>query len=55
MNIMAFLVRNNIGEITKSKPFGNSNTFFELINKHLNVISSCENINKGKEPEDIEK
>ena len=55
MNIMAFLVRNNIGEITKSKPFGNSNTFLELINKHLKVISSCENINKDKEPEDIEK
>lgn len=38
MNIMAFLVRNNIGNIKTSKPFGNTHTFFELIEKHLQVI-----------------
>ena len=38
MNVMAFLVRNNIGDINQSKPFGNKNTFFELINKHLEII-----------------
>lgn len=38
MNIMAFLVRNNIGKIEESKPFGNKRTFFELIEGHLNII-----------------
>lgn len=38
LNIMAFLVRNRIGEIEKSKPFGNSKTFFELIDEHLKII-----------------
>lgn len=38
MNIMAFLVRNNIGNIKTSKPFGNKHTFFELIEKHLQVV-----------------
>lgn len=40
LNIMAFLVRNNIGEIEKSKPFGNKFTFFQLIDKHLEIINS---------------
>ena len=38
LNIMAFLVRNKIGDIEKSKPFGNKNTFFCLIEGHLNII-----------------
>jgi hypothetical protein len=38
MNVMAFLVRNKIGDINTSKPFGNKNTFFELIRGHLGVI-----------------
>ena len=40
LNIMAFLVRNNIGEIEKNKPFGNKYSFFELINMHLNIIKT---------------
>lgn len=43
LNIMAFLVRNNIGEIEKSKPFGNTHTFFELIDGHQNIIKNCNN------------
>lgn len=43
LNIMAFLVRNNIGEIEKSKPFGNTYTFFELIDGHQNIIKNCNN------------
>lgn len=38
LNVMAFLVRNRIGDIEKSKPFGNTHTFFELIEGHLGVI-----------------
>lgn len=38
MNVMAFLVRNNIGDIETSKPFGNKNTFFDLIKGHLAII-----------------
>lgn len=38
MNIMAFLVRNNIGIIEDSKPFGNKKTFFELIEGHMKII-----------------
>lgn len=38
LNVMAFLVRNRIGDIEKSKPFGNTHTFFELIDGHLKVI-----------------
>ncbi len=40
LNIMAFLVRNNIGEMEKNKPFGNKYTFFQLINMHLQIINS---------------
>ena len=40
LNIIAFLVRNNIGEIEKNKPFGNKYTFFELIDMHLKIINS---------------
>lgn len=40
LNIMAFLVRNNIGDIEKNKPFGNKYTFFELIQMHLNLINT---------------
>ena len=40
LNIMAFLVRNNIGEIEKNKPFGNKYTFFQLIDMHLKIINS---------------
>lgn len=40
LNIMAFLVRNKIGDIEKSKPFGNSNTFFDLLDGHLKLIES---------------
>ena len=43
-NIMAFLVRNNIGNINLSRPFGNNNTFFELINEHLKIINKSENL-----------
>ena len=43
LNVMAFLVRNRIGDIEKSKPFGNTHTFFELIEGHL------ETIERGKE------
>ena len=38
LNVMAFLVRNRIGDIERSKPFGNTHTFFELIEGHLKVI-----------------
>ena len=38
LNVMAFLVKNRIGDIEKSKPFGNTHTFFELIEGHLGVI-----------------
>jgi len=38
MNIMAFLIRNNIGDIRAAKPFGNTHTFFELIKMHENCI-----------------
>ena len=40
LNIMAFLVRNNIGEIEKNKPFGNKYTFLQLIDMHLKIINS---------------
>lgn len=40
LNIMAFLVRNNIGEIEKNKPFGNKYSFFQLIDMHLKIINS---------------
>lgn len=40
LNVMAFLVRNRIGDIEKSKPFGNTHTFFELIEGHLRVIKT---------------
>ena len=40
LNIMAFLVRNNIGEIEQSKPFGNDKTFFDLIYEHLKIIEA---------------
>lgn len=39
VNIMAFLIRNNIGEIEKSKPFGNKYSFFQLIDMHLKIIN----------------
>lgn len=42
LNVMAFLVRNRIGDIEKSKPFGNTHTFFELIEGHLKVIEKGE-------------
>lgn len=54
-NIMAFLVRNNIGDINSSKPFGNNNTFFELIGKHLKIIKESGNLNKRKEENGLEK
>lgn len=38
LNIMAFLIRNNIGDIRVAKPFGNTHTFFELIKMHENCI-----------------
>ena len=38
LNVMAFLVKNRIGDIEKSKPFGNTHTFFELVNGHLKII-----------------
>ena len=53
-NIMAFLVRNNIGDINLSKPFGNNNTFFELIGGHLKIINKSVN-SKKKEENDFEK
>ena len=37
---MAFLVRNNIREIEKSKPFGNKCTFFKQIDMNLKIINS---------------
>ena len=39
LNILAFLVRNNIGEIEKNKPFGNKYTFLQLIDMHLKIIN----------------
>lgn len=38
LNVMSFLVRNRIGDIERSKPFGNTHTFFELIEGHLRII-----------------
>ena len=40
LNILAFLVRNNIGEIEKNKPFGNKYSFLQLIDMHLKIIKS---------------
>ena len=48
-NIMAFLVRNNIGDINLSRPFGNNNTFFELIGRHLKIINESGNLMKRRE------
>lgn len=54
-NIMAFLVRNSIGDINLSRPFGNNNTFFELIGRHLKIINESGNLMKRKEENDLEK
>lgn len=54
-NIMAFLVRNNIGDINLSRPFGNNNTFFELIGGHLKIINKSVNSKEKKEENDLEK
>lgn len=43
-NIIAFVVRNSIEEINLSKPYGNNNTFIELIEKHLKVINELGNL-----------
>lgn len=40
LNIIAFLIRNNLWQIEKSKPFGNKYTFIQLINMHLNIVNS---------------
>lgn len=55
INIMAFLVRNNIGDINLSRPFGNPNTFFELINKHLKIINESPEIHKENKNDDVER
>lgn len=58
LNIMAFLVRNNIGDIEKSKPFGNTHTFFELLDGHLKVIeqgSKTTAANFREQHEELEK
>lgn len=35
LNILAFIVRNNIMDARLAKPFGNDKTFLELIDEHL--------------------
>lgn len=42
LNIMAFLVRNKIGDIETSKPFGNKHNFFELLDGHSKIIANSE-------------
>lgn len=42
LNIMAFLVRNKIGDIETSKPFGNKHNFFELLDGHIKIIGNSE-------------
>lgn len=54
-NIMAFLVRNNIGDINLSRPFGNNNTFFELIGRHLKIINKSVDSKEKNEENDLEK
>ncbi|NDV96418.1 hypothetical protein D0T84_16070 [Dysgonomonas sp. 521] len=39
LNILAFIIRNNIMSPYLAKPFGNNKTFFELIDEHLKFIS----------------
>lgn len=51
LNIMAFLVRNKIGDIEKSKPFGNNHTFFELVEEHLKIVEKKTNKNIEQEIE----
>ena len=38
LNILAFIVRNNIMDAKLAKPFGNSKTFLELIDEHLKFL-----------------
>lgn len=38
LNVLAFIVRNGAKNLTETKPFGNPNTFFYLIDTNLNKI-----------------
>jgi|GEM_PF-6344571 len=38
INVLAFIVRNNIAEPTQAKPFGNNRTFLDLISEHADFI-----------------
>ena len=44
LNILAFIVRNNIMDARLAKPFGNNKTFLELIDEHLRFLGGDINV-----------
>lgn len=44
LNILAFIVRNNIMDAKLAKPFGNNKTFLELIDEHLKFLGGEVNV-----------
>lgn len=48
LNILAFLKKNGVNELNNVIPFGNTHTFYNLINEHLQYLNIQPNNNKTK-------
>lgn len=40
LNVLAFIAKNNLGDLYRVRPWGNERTFVELINKHMRLANN---------------